>query len=55
MQQTKKPYVAPAVSPIGSVEQITGWFSGGAGEYFGGSSDSKVKVRKGAGPADFGS
>jgi len=52
---TKKPYRAPAVSPIGSVEEITGWFSGGAGEYFGGSKAAKVKVGKGSGPADFGS
>jgi hypothetical protein len=52
---TKKPYLAPAASPLGSVEEITGWFSGGAGEYFGGNKAAKVKVDKGAGPADFGS
>lgn len=54
-QQAKKSYLAPAVSPLGSVEQITGWFQGGAGEYFGGSKAAKVKTGKGAGPADFGS
>jgi hypothetical protein len=54
-QQTKKPYLAPAVSPLGSVEEITGWFQGGAGEYFGGAKASKVKCTKGSGPADFGS
>lgn len=52
---TKKPYLKPAISPLGSVEEITGWFSGGAGEYFGGTKAAKVKAPKGSGPADFGS
>jgi adenylate kinase len=47
--------IAVRVDALGSVEEITGWFQGGAGEYFGGSKAAKVKAGKGAGPADFGS
>ena len=54
MEQAKKSYNKPALSVLGSVEDITGWVAGSAGEYFGGTKVAKVKS-KGRGPADFGS
>jgi hypothetical protein len=54
-QQAKKSYKKPALSVLGSIEAVTGWVAGSAGEYFGGSKSAKVSVKKGGGPADFGS
>jgi hypothetical protein len=54
-QQAKKSYKKPALSALGSIEDVTGWVGGGAGEFFGGSKAAKVGVKKGGGPADFGS
>ena len=54
-KNTKKSYQKSTVSVLGSVEEITGWVAGAAGEYFGGNKVAKVKVKKGGGPADFGS
>jgi hypothetical protein len=56
-QQAKKSYKKPALSALGSVEAVTGWIGGGAGEFFGGGHSGRgCKVpSKGKGPADFGS
>jgi hypothetical protein len=53
-EQAKKSYKKPTVSVLGSIEDVTGWVAGSAGEYFGGSKAMKVKL-KGGGPGDFGS
>ena len=53
----KREYMAPRVKALGSVEEVTGWVGGGAGEFFGGnqSRGGKKLGSKGGGPADFGS
>jgi hypothetical protein len=54
--QTKKSYLKPTLTTLGSVEEVTGWFQGGAGEFFGGNSAKVAKNKnRGGGPADFGS
>lgn len=35
-QNTKKQYSKPRVTSHGSVEQVTGWTTGGCGEFLGG-------------------
>ncbi len=52
--EMKKSYSKPALTVLGSIQDVTGWFAGSTGEYFGGQKQAKVKS-KGAGPADFGS
>jgi len=56
---TKREYQAPRVHALGSVEEVTGWVGGGAGEFFGGAAakggGAKKLGSKGNGPADFGS
>lgn len=55
---TKREYKAPQVQALGSVEEVTGWVGGGAGEFFGGNQagrGAKKLGSKGTGPADFGS
>lgn len=54
-QEAKKSYKKPALSVLGSIEDLTGWAGGGAGEFFGGSKSCRVSMKKGRGPADFGS
>lgn len=54
----KREYKAPQVQALGSVEEVTGWVGGGAGEFFGGNQASRGGKKlgsKGSGPADFGS
>lgn len=55
----KKRYQKPIISVMGSVEDVTGWCSTGAGEPFGGVSDLVSGLNKrgsrGKGPADMGS
>lgn len=56
MQSSKRQYKKPEAQVLGSIEQVTGWVGGGAGEFFGGGHNSACKVpAKGKGPADFGS
>jgi hypothetical protein len=57
MQSSKRQYKKPEAQALGSIEQITGWVGGGAGEFFGGGESGRAcKVpSKGKGPADFGS
>jgi len=56
---TKREYRAPQVHTLGSIEEVTGWVGGGAGEFFGGSAAARGGAKKlgskGSGPADFGS
>jgi hypothetical protein len=54
-QKAKKSYQKPALSVLGSIEDVTGWTSGGAGEFFGGGKSGRLCAKKGNGPADFGS
>jgi hypothetical protein len=54
-KKAKKSYQKPTLSALGSIEDITGWVAGAAGEYFGGNKTAKVGMKKGGGPADFGS
>lgn len=54
----KREYKAPQVKALGSVEEVTGWVGGGAGEFFGGNQSARGAKKlgsKGGGPADFGS
>jgi hypothetical protein len=59
MTKTKKPYLKPALSSHGSVEEVTGWAGGGCGEFMGSHGRGKsfgCSVKKtGGGIADFGS
>jgi len=57
MQASKRQYKKPEVQALGSIEDITGWVGGGAGEFFGGGhcGHGAKLVAKGKGPADFGS
>jgi hypothetical protein len=54
-QKAKKSYQKPALSVLGSIEDVTGWMGGGSSEFFGGGQSGRVCAKKGAGPADFGS
>lgn len=54
----RREYKAPQVQALGSVEEVTGWIGGGAGEFFGGNQASRSGKKlgsNGSGPADFGS
>jgi hypothetical protein len=36
MENSKRKYVKPKLISHGSIEEVTGWTGGGAGEFFGG-------------------
>ena len=59
MQQTsKKKYQKPGVVSLGSIEDVTGWSAGGAGEFMGGVPKGLRGFHggsRGKGPADMGS